>query len=104
MPCTLKLTSSCVLTATRASNSWLRGVAHKPLFFVAMAGTIDGIHAVIIAECNYRPVVGPQALGPVATTFRSVLTDDAAVAAAVTGDTAGPGGEEIPIAMTNAEV
>ena len=57
-------------------------------------------------ECSYSPVVGPEALGPVATTFRCVLTDKVAVAAAVIGDIAvvGPGGEEIPIVMTNAEV
>ena len=41
-----------------------------------------------MAACNYSPVVGPEALGPAATTFRSVLTDEAAVAAAVIGDIA----------------
>ena len=71
-----------------------------------MTDRIDEIYNVIMKECSYSPVVGPEALGPVATTFRCVLTDDAAVAAAVTGDIAvvGPGGEEIPIAMTNAGV
>ena len=88
-----------------ASNSWLRGVAHK-LFFFAMAGTIDGMFDVIIEECYAWPVVGPEALGPAAGKFRSVLTDEAAVAASVTGNIAvlGPSGEEIPIWMTNAEV
>jgi hypothetical protein len=71
-----------------------------------MAGTTDGMFDAIIEECYAWPVVGPEALGPAAGKFRSVLTDEAAVAAAVTGNIAvlGPSGEEIPIWMTNAEV
>ena len=34
-----------------------------------------------MAECNCRPVVRPQALGPAVGTFHSVLRDEAAVAA-----------------------
>ena len=56
-----------------------------------MADKIDEIYNVIMKECSYSPVVGPEALGPAATKFRSVLTDDAAVAAAVTGDIGGRG-------------
>ena len=51
-----------------------------------MADRIDEIYNTIMKELGSSPVVGPEALGPVALQFRSVLTDDAAVAAAVTGD------------------
>ena len=60
----------------------------------------------ILAACTCRPVVGPAALGSVVGTFDSVLAGHAAVAAAAVGDVGvtGPDGEEIPIAMTNADV
>ena len=71
-----------------------------------MAGPINDLYDRIMDECYAWPVKGPEALGPAAGTFRSVLEDDAAVAAANVGTIAvvGPDGEEIPIAMTNAEV
>jgi hypothetical protein len=71
-----------------------------------MAGEHAGIYAQIMQECYAMPVVGPEAFGPAAGTFRTLLTDEAAVAAAVTGDIAVvcPGGFQIPIAMTNDEV
>ena len=54
----------------------------------------------------YHPAVGPWALGLNAGSFRSVLVEEAAVAAATTGTVAviGPSGEEMPIVMTNKEV
>ena len=71
-----------------------------------MAGPINDSFDRIMEECYAWPVKGPEALGPAAGTFRSVLEDNAAVAAANVGTIAvvGPDGEEIPIAMTNAEV
>ena len=61
---------------------------------------------VIDSNANHRTIVNTRALGPAASTFASVLRDDAAVAAAAVADIAvtRPNGEDIPIAMTNAEV
>ena len=71
-----------------------------------MAGPIDDMYDIIMEECYVWLVEGPEALGPAAGTFPSVLEDDAAVAAAKVGAIAVmvPNGEKIPIAMTNAEV
>ena len=71
-----------------------------------MGSPINAMFDTIIEECYAWPVEGPEALGPAAGKFRSVLTDNVAVAAAVVGTIAvvGPDGEKIPITMTNAEV
>ena len=71
-----------------------------------MANPIDDLYDIIIEECHSWPVEGPEALGPAAGGFRSLLVNDAAVAAAVAGTFAvvGPAGENIPIMMTNDEV
>ena len=71
-----------------------------------MANPIDDLYDTIIEECQSWPVEGPEALGPAAGGFRSLLVSDAAVAAAVAGSIAlvGPAGENVKIMMTNAEV
>ena len=67
-----------------------------------MASTIDDMYDIIMEECYGWPVEGPEALGPAAGTFHTVLGDDAAVAAATVGAIAvvGPNGENIPVAIT----
>ena len=76
---------------------------------VAMDATyvaMEAAYARIMTECYSRPVDGPEALGPAAGTFRTVLEDDAAVAAATVGTIAvvGPEGEQISVMITNSEI
>ena len=89
-----------------AASTRGNGVVHISSLQDDPAGLMDQIVDTALAECKCRPVLGPEALGPAATSFASLLQDDAAVAAAVVGEIAvtGPQGEQIPIAITNAEV
>ena len=70
--------------------------------YVAM----EAAYARIMTECYSHPVDGPEALGPAAGTFRTVLEDDAAVAAAAVGTIAvmGPEGEQIGVMITNSQI
>ena len=82
------------------------GAVHISSLQDDLAATLGERVNTILDECASRPRVGPEALGPASTSFTSLLQGDAAVAAAVVGEIAvtGPEGEEIPIAMTNAQV
>ena len=67
---------------------------------------MDVAFKTIMNECYSHPVEGPEALGDAAGTFRTVLEDHAAVAAAAVGAIAviGPEGEQIGVMITNSQI
>ena len=67
---------------------------------------MDAVFKTIMNECYSHPVEGPEALGPAAGKFRTVLEDHAAVAAAAVGTIAvmGPKGGQIGVMITNSQI